>query len=375
VNSGSWYLPDLLPTREAYQERLEMILPSSVTGVTYTANPAAAATVFTAMYTGAIDNAHPIRPTTVTWMSDAVAARRSDDERTRYYSAAVSKAGERAVKDMCTAAGYDRGESWYANNSREPVRDESIKALKENGAILVLTDVPTTSARPRYTLEPGFAALFSPELTGADFDSAVAQWQATHLTPTGRRRAALLSDPSRSAGSITVRLPDGGSRTLHPGTSSLILKGVVEHFAPTRLDAPNVLFISQSGEKVNLLDGKGLSDMGLHVDQALLLPDCIIADLAEDKDDIWFIEIVATDGPITEQRKQDLLEWAAAQNHPAERCQFLTAFESRTAQAAKKALPQLARGSYAWFANEPEGLLSWDDPILDPSWEGRRFQQ
>jgi hypothetical protein len=365
--SSSWSLPDLLPTREAYQQRLEMILPSSVTGVTYTANPAAAATVFTAMYTGAIDHAHPIRPTTVTWMSDAVAARRGDADRTAYYSAAVSKAGERAVKDMCTAAGYQRGEAWYANNSREPVRDESIKALKENGAILVLTDVPTTSARPRYTLEPAFAALFSPDLTGDDLGSAVAQWQATHLTPTGRRRAALLSDPSRSADSITVRLPDGGTRTLHPGTSSRILKGVVERFAPARLDVPNVIFISQSGEKVNLLDDKGLRDMGLRVDQALLLPDCIIADLAEDRDDIWFIEIVATDGPITEQRKQDLLQWAAAQNHPAERCQFLTAFESRTAPAAKKALPQLARGSHAWFANEPDGLLSWDDLAITSS--------
>ncbi|MFF6801120.1 BsuBI/PstI family type II restriction endonuclease [Streptomyces sp. NPDC012616] len=361
VNTGNWPLPALLPSREAYQQRLELILPSSVTGVTYTANPAAAALAFTAMYVGAVDNVHPIRPTTVTWMSDAVAAHREDEERKAYYTAAISKAGEKAVKDLCTASEYDRGDSWYANNSREPVRDESINALKENGAILVLTDIPTTSARPRYTLEPGFAALLSPELTGDDLTDAIAQWQATHLTPTGRRRAALLSDPSRSAGSVVVHLPGGGTRTLHPGASSLILKGVVEQFAIAKLQLPNVIFISQSGEKVNLLDGKGLDDMGLHVDQALLLPDCIIADLAEDKDEIWFIEVVATDGPITEKRKQDLLDWATSQNHPAERCRFLTAFQSRTSSAAKKALPQLAGGSHAWFANEPEGLLSWDD--------------
>jgi hypothetical protein len=320
--------------------------------------------VFTALYVGAVDNAQPIRPTTVTWMSDAVADHRDDEHRRAYYTAAISKAGEKAVKDLCTASGYDRGDSWYANNSREPVRDESIKALKENGAILVLTDVPTTSARPRYTLEPGFAALMAPELTGEELVAAITQWQATHLTPTGRRRAALLSDPSRSADSITIHLPGGGTRTLHPGASSRILKGVVEQFAIARLQTPNVIFISQSGEKVNLLDGQGLSDMGLQVDQALLLPDCIIADLAEDRDDIWFIEVVATDGPITEKRKQDLLEWATSQNHPAERCQFLTAFESRTASAAKKSLPQLARGSHAWFANEPDSLLSWDELAL-----------
>jgi hypothetical protein len=361
ANTADWYLPALLPTREAYQQRLELILPSAITGVTYTANPAAAAIAFTTMYVGAIGHAHPIRPTTVTWMSDAIAAHRADEERKAYYTAAISKAGERAVKDLCAAAGYDRGESWYANNSREPVRDESLNALKENGAILVLTDVPTTSSRPRWSLEPGFAALFDPELTGEQLEAAITQWQSAHLTPTGRRRAALLSDPSRSAGSITVHLPGGGTRTLHPGISSVILKGVVEQFAVTRLQLPNVLFISQPGEKVNLLDGQGLSDMGLHVDQAVLLPDCIIADLAEDKDEIWFIEIVATDGPITEKRRQDLLEWATSHNHPAERCRFLTAFESRTASAAKKALPQVARGSHAWFADEPDGLLSWND--------------
>ncbi|MGW3723198.1 BsuBI/PstI family type II restriction endonuclease [Streptomyces sp. NPDC005133] len=365
ANAGAWYLPALLATKEAYQQRLELILPQTLTGVTYTANPAAAATVFTAMYVGAIDNVHPIRPTTITWMSNAVADHRDDTHRKAYYAAAISSAGEKAVRELCAAAGYNRGDSWYANNSREPVRDESIKALKENGAILVLTDVPTTSARPRYTLEPGFAALLAPELTGEELAAAIVQWQGSHLTPTGRRRASLLSDPSRSTDSITVNLPGGGTRTLHPGASSRILKGVVEQFAVTRLQLPNVIFISQSGEKVNLLDGQGLSDMGLQVDQALLLPDCIIADLAADRDDIWFIEVVATDGPITEKRKQDLLAWATSQNHPAERCQFLTAFESRTASAAKKSLPQLASGSHAWFSNEADGLLTWDELALD----------
>jgi hypothetical protein len=72
AKADSWYLPDLLPAREAYQQRLELILPSSVTGVTYTANPAAAAIAFAAMYVGAINHAQPIRPTTVTWMSGFV---------------------------------------------------------------------------------------------------------------------------------------------------------------------------------------------------------------------------------------------------------------------------------------------------------------
>lgn len=359
INVGEAPLPELLASVDEYQQRLEQILPQTITGVTFTANRAAAATVFTAMYVGAIDNAQPFRPTTVTWMSDAVAERRDDDHRRAYYTAAMRN--EKAVVDFCAATGYDRGDPWFASNSREQVRDDSIKALKQNGAILTLTNVATSSARPRYTLEFAFATLMAPELAGEELAAAIAQWQKTHLTPVARQRAAQRNDASLDADSVTIILPEGGTRALHPGASSQILKGVIENFATARLQQPNVLFISQSGEKLNPLDVQRLNNIGLSVDQALLLPDCLIADLAEESSDLWFVEVVATDGPITAERKQKLLDWAASQNVPAERCQFLTAFQSRTASAAKKALPRLANGSHAWFADEPDSLLSWDE--------------
>ncbi|MEJ8649670.1 BsuBI/PstI family type II restriction endonuclease [Streptomyces sp. MS1.AVA.3] len=361
MTSGDWHLPALLASREEYQARLDLILPQAITGITATKNLAAASIAFTAMYVGAIDSARPIRPTTMLWMSDAIAARREDADRQGYYLAAVSHAGEKAVREFCTAQGIERGESWYAANSREQARDESIKTLMANGAILKRTDVPTTSSKPRYTLEPGFAALLSPELAEDALTAAISDWQSQHLTVVGRRRAALRRDPSRSTESVVINLPDGGTRTLHPGESSHILKAVVEKFAPARLKEPSVVFISQSGEKVNLVDGQALEDMGLAVDQTNLLPDCIIVDVAPRADAIWFIEAVATDGPITHERKQDLLTSATSQNIAPESCHFLTAFAARTSPTAKRALPQLAVGSHAWFADEPDNLLSWEE--------------
>ncbi|MWA02708.1 hypothetical protein F8568_020475 [Actinomadura sp. LD22] len=360
TNANRPELPPLLGSRDAYQERLNKILPKSITGVTSTANPAAAAIAFVAMYVGSIENENPIRPSTVTWMSDAIAAHREEHIRYAYYEAAVSKDGEKAVRQMCDIWEIDRGTPWYAGNSREQVRDESLKELRNNGAVLTATQIPTTSQRPRYTLEPGFASLLLPGLPEEELDEQIRVWQSTHLTPTGRRRAAIQNDPSRSADSVTVHLPDGGSRTLHAGPSSVILKALLEHFA-TKLDQPSLLFVSQPGEKVNLLDGQGLASMGLEVDQTRLLPDCLLADLATDRDTFWFIEVVASDGPITEERKHDLLQWATSQGLQEDRCRFLTAFRSRTASEAKRALPQLARGSYAWFSDEPDALLAWDD--------------
>ncbi|HZD14495.1 MAG TPA: hypothetical protein VE196_05080 [Pseudonocardiaceae bacterium] len=60
-------------------------------------------------------------------------------------------------------------------------------------------------------------------------------------------------------------------------------------------------------------------------------------------------------------RKQLFLRWATDHGVLAERCRFLTAFASRTSSEAKKALPRLARGTYAWFLDEPDGVLSWED--------------
>ncbi|WP_147450919.1 BsuBI/PstI family type II restriction endonuclease [Streptomyces hoynatensis] len=331
--------------------------------MTATANPAASAIVFVAMYVGAIGDNAPIRPSTITWMSDAVAERRKDSERRGYYTAAMKK--EKDVISFCDAIGVQRGPIWYANNSREPVRDESIDALINNGAVLnIRTHLSTNSPLARYTLAPDFAALLVPEMTGSALHEAIAKWQKTHLTPTGRRRAQLRRDPALNDESVHVHLPGAGIRTLHPGPSSVILKGVAEQFS-THLKQPNVLFISQPGEKVNLIDGHALESMGITVNKSALLPDCLMADLAPDHDEVWFIEAVFSGGVITNERKESLLAWAASQGLSPERCRFLSAFESRTHPEAKKALPMLADGTFAWFNDEPEHLLIWDSINLD----------
>lgn len=176
-----WYLPALLPSRSDYQDRLNLILPPSISGITSSANLAAASIAFTAMYVGAIQHDRPIRPTTMLWMSNAIAKRRKDESRKGYYLAAVSHKGERAVRAFCSDQGFDRGDTWYATNSREQARDESIKTLIAHGAMLKRSDVQTTSSKPRYTLERGFANLLDPSLTGDALTEAIKLWQTSHL--------------------------------------------------------------------------------------------------------------------------------------------------------------------------------------------------
>jgi hypothetical protein len=348
-------LPKLLATREDYQERLALILPRRLTGVTSTANPVASAVAFVSMYVGATDAKTTIRPSTVFWMSNAVAERRADDERHAYYAAVMKS--EKRLKTLCEQWGVERGETWYATNTREPIRDETIRAFLDNGAMKISTAVKTTASSARYYLDPEFAALLSPDLTGDELNVAVKAWQGAHLTNIGRRRAKVKRDPASDPNRVDVTLPTGQTRSLHPGLSSHILKGVIEEFAKLKLHDPDVIFVSQPGEKVNLVDNQSLIDLGLKLDESKLLPDCVLADLEVGHEALWFVEVVASDGPVTERRKQELLTWAAPANLP---CRFLTAFESRTSQVTTKCFPTLATDSFAWFLDEGESLLSWE---------------
>jgi hypothetical protein len=357
-------LPQLLPTRSDYQERLEMVLPRSITGVTFTANPAAAATMFGALYVGAVDTSRPIRPMTVVWMSDAVAARRSDADRRAYYEAAAKS--NKAVDKLCAEWGIQRGVPWYDTNTREPVR-ESIQELAKYGAFKTNAGVATSNSSGRYYLAADFAALFDPALSGTDLEQAISRWQNAHLTPIARQRALLQNDPSRAAESVVVALPDGRLKSLHPGDSSVILKQLIEKFAP-RLSMPHVLFISQSGLPLDPIEDQALRNIGLSIEQQTLLPDCLIADLDEQNPGLWFVEVVASDGPVTDERKQRLLEWAAPAGMRVDQCFFVTAFLSRTAAVARTNLSRLAVGSYAWFADEPDSVLTWG-PRMAPTTE------
>lgn len=113
-------LPQLLADRNAYHERLHRILPASLTGTTSTANDAAAAAAFVFMYVGAVDQRNAVRPTTIIWMSDAIAAHRSDEERAAYHAAAMRS--EHAVKQLRQAFGQVGGKGRVAGGAYAALR-------------------------------------------------------------------------------------------------------------------------------------------------------------------------------------------------------------------------------------------------------------
>jgi BsuBI/PstI restriction endonuclease domain/BsuBI/PstI restriction endonuclease HTH domain len=343
-----------LPTLAQIRERLERIF--ALTGDGRLWNPMATKALFVAFYVGAVGGRNPMRPSTVLWMCDETAKRQGDDDRAAWYVAAMK--GREAVVQLLGGWGVDH-RPWYADNSREPLRDEIFPGWQGVGAMERDESGATTSSKGVWSLGARFANLFDPALVGGALDEAIAEWQAEHLGPVGRARAEIARQLAAAPTVITVRLPDGRQRELSAGGSSLILKGVIETFATRALEKPAVLFISESRSHVDVVDAKLLKGLGLVVEADRLLPDALLFDAGPGV--FWFVEVVFSDGAITAKRKDEFILWSEVMGIDADRCRFLTAFLSRSVPPFRKLVPALAWGTLVWFLDEPGNVVRLED--------------
>ena len=339
-------------TRDEVHVRLQEIFPDGAPNRAYLTRMLAASTVFVALYIDATEGSGTmLGPKHVYRMTDEQAALVDDASRTAY-ATGVLRTGSQT-----------EGRRWYQDNTREPIRDETLReGLVAIGAVIERTDLPTTSSKPRYALKASFAALFDPALTGEALQARTAAWQAEALNKGALARLAIVRQGAgASADQVLVTFPNGETRRMKPGPSSEITKAVVEVFAPAFLTAPAVVFLSESGNKVVARDDALARSIGLAIQADKNLPDTILVDLGPVHPLLVFVEVVATDGPISQRRKEALEELVAEAGFPAEHVAFVTAYLDRSAGPFKKTVDSLAWGSYAWFAAEPERLMVFSE--------------
>ncbi|MEZ0498297.1 BsuBI/PstI family type II restriction endonuclease [Sphingomonas sanguinis] len=339
-------------TRDDVHARLQEIFPDGAPNRAYLTRMLAASTVFVALYIDAIEGSGTmLGPKHVYRMTDEQAVLVDDASRSAY-ATGVLRTGSQT-----------EGRRWYQDNTREPIRDETLReGLVAIGAVTERTDLATTSSKPRYALKASFAALFDPALTGEALQARIAAWQAEALNKGALARLAIVRQGAGvSADQVLVTFPNGETRRMKPGPSSEITKAVVEVFAPAFLTAPAVVFLSESGNKVVARDDALARSIGLAIQADKNLPDTILVDLGPVHPLLVFVEVVATDGPISQRRKEALEELVADAGFPAEHVAFVTAYLDRSAGPFKKTVDSLAWGSYAWFAAEPERLMVFSE--------------
>ena len=196
-------LPPLVPLG-AVSERLAHVRRPA--GAEEPPTRMAARTLFALLYAGAVEGTDRwLRPAQVVRMSDAQAARAGDADRLAWAGAS----GERGF--------VPEGRRWYAENTRESVR-EVLRGLCALGAVIERSGLPDTSPQPRWALTRAFVRY----LAGHGGDMWAAPDAPAALD--GReesRLASLLERVAREAGAYAAAHPDaecsGGLRRVAEG--------------------------------------------------------------------------------------------------------------------------------------------------------------
>jgi len=285
-----------LPTWQDIHTRLPVIFPEGSANRDHSIWEISARTIFVMLYAGAVEGSGLwIRPDQVTRMTTAQAEQTSDDARLEWAKASIrpSKA--------------DVPGRWYAVNTRESIRDDTIRyALIQNGAVIERPGLSTTSPAGRYALQAEFAELLAPDLDEATFIAKAAAWRAKHLNAGALARIAIVRKGAAGGGEYElVTFPNGETRRMTTGPSADISKAVIEVFAPKFLQKPGVIALSESGNKVVARDDELAKAIGLTIPADKSLPDIVLVDLGPAHPLLVFIEVVHSDGPVNDARKTD----------------------------------------------------------------------
>jgi hypothetical protein len=340
----------VLPSLDTIRTRLATIFPESFPDRGILVGAMSARVIYVFLYGGFVEGCGRfMRPSHVYLFTREQAMKITDAERLDWLLSSVSP-GFRP-----------HGQRWYADTSREPIRDNLMRNQLLRLGIMKKEEPPghsVTSSRPINYLAAGFAELFEPSLSSNDFEGKAALWREENLDQATLQRMALRAHGAQAKVSdLLVDMPDGARIRISSGPSNEIVKDMIEQFAPRHLAEPVVLWVSASDKKSYPQFAETAASVGLRFDLNAELPDLILADL---QDPVRFVmcEVVATDGAVTEMRKQALLDLVRASHIPEDNVEFLTAFEDRAAQPFRKNFSQLALNTCVWFRTEPDLLVT-----------------
>jgi hypothetical protein len=199
-------------------------------------------------------------------------------------------------------------------------------------------------------------------------EKAIIAFQAKHLSKSALARTSIMrSGAIATRAGVLVTFPNGETRKLAPGPSSIISRAVVETFTKRFLKIPAVLWLSESGNKIVARDDQVAHAIGLKIESDKNLPELILADLGPSEPLIIFVEVVATDGAITPRRQDAIYAITDAAGFHRSQIAFLTAYLDRDSAGFRKTIAALAWNSFAWFVSEPENIVILRDGGISPA--------
>src|SRR5882724_3550542 len=149
--NGSTPLPPAIPVA-TIARWLPEIFPEGMPQRTYLVRQMAAKTLFVMIYIGAVEGRNMwLRPDQVTKMTDRQSLKVDSAVRLKWSNESTQAGKMKSIPGR-----------WYAPNTREPIRDETLRSgLLSVAAVVERAGLPTTSSKPRYAVSAHFIELLA----------------------------------------------------------------------------------------------------------------------------------------------------------------------------------------------------------------------
>lgn len=247
---------------------------------------------------------------------------------------------------------YDKD---YAANSRETIRRFSLHQLVDAGLVLYNPDKPDRAVNSPdncYQIAPETLDLlrcYGTEL----WKPALAQFLA--IQP----GLAAKYGKARDMAMVPVNL-DGAELLLSPGEHSMLIRDIIEGFAPRFVPGGMLIYAGDTGDKHGFFNRDKLAELGVVVDDHGKLPDVILYDVRRN----WLVlaEAASSHGPVDHKRQGELAQLFAGATPGLV---YLSAFPTRAIM--RKYLDVLAWETEVWVADAPDHLIHFNgDRYLGP---------
>ncbi|MDW4068219.1 BsuBI/PstI family type II restriction endonuclease [Staphylococcus saprophyticus] len=191
----------------------------------------------------------------------------------------------------------------YAENTRESFRKNAVKPLIEAGLIVVNKDDPEraiNSGRTNYTLNDNFKKLLINYENAEKYNELL-----TNFIRVDAKKRKKQIDELFKKREIEVYCKDICPKIkLSPGKHNIIEKFIVEELIAKGYNKPKVIYLGDTKEKLMYLNKELATKYSIPIDVHAKLPDVLAVDL--DTNTLLVYEAVASTGPITRSRKNEL---------------------------------------------------------------------
>lgn len=237
----------------------------------------------------------------------------------------------------------------YAPNTRETIRRFTLHQFIEMGLVTLNPDKPErppNSPKNVYQIEPSALGMLKTYGTKKWSKSL-----STYLKSAERRNR--LVERSRSLTQIPVTLPNGEQIKLSAGGQNILIKEIIEHFAPRFTPGGRVVYVGDAGKKHLLYDTEYLAGLGVEIEPHGKMPDVVIH--FKERDWLVLVEAVTSHGPVNLLRHNQLKDLFAESTSGLV---FVTAFIDR--HAMRNYLPEIAWETEVWIADSSDHLIHFN---------------